>query len=238
MGDDAKYAALAIVGLTFGFGSIVRTLSALSPALVKASAGLIPFGAGVALIGGGIGLAAWGMGELAAGMTTMFSAIDIPKLTALAAFIANSGGVNFVGNVLGGGGLAAMAGGIYLIAEALEALPNEAIELLTKLSALEMNVNLAPMTAGVGDLMKEINAVSAIKLASTAVIVQAAASSANAQNSKVAPAPEVKQETPKFEVTVLVDGVVSKAVTHSVRAVDRELIKSGLSIGGPSIPKP
>ena len=232
MGLEAIGAVAGIVAFGFAMKGMIAAFAALAPASATAAAGLIPFGAGIALVGAGIGGAAAGMGYLAEGMSKMFRAIDVAKLAALGKFMLDSGGLTGgIGNIIGGGGLAAMAAGIYLIGEALESIPRAAVELLTQLSDIEMNVKLAPLTGDVEEMMKSIDAVSAVKLAATALIVQGAAASAAAPAPAAPVAAAPRQETPKFEVTVLVDGVVSKAVTHSVQEVDRTIRNQGLGLG-------
>jgi len=227
MGLEAIGAIAGIVAFGFAMKVMIGAFAALAPASAAAAAGLIPFGAGIALVGGGIGLAAAGIGYMAEGMSKLFAAIDVEKILALSGLMASAGTMG----IFGAGGLGAMAIGIYAIGEALESIPQGAVELLTQLSDIQMNVKLAPLTADVEGVMKAIDAVSAVKLAATALIVQGAAASAAAPAPAAPVAAAPRQETPKFEVTVLVDGVVSKAVTHSVQEVDRTIRNQGLGLG-------
>ena len=158
------------------------------------------------MIGAGMGLAAAGIGHMAGGLAKMFDSIDIGKLAALAKFIVDVGGLNAIGSAAGAGALTAIAASIYLVGEALESIPESAIKMLNSLSNINITANITPLTADVQGVMDAIDGVSAVKLASTALIVTGASAAAAATNQRpvtaaAAPAPAA----PNVEVYVTLD---------------------------------
>ena len=225
MGLEAIGAVAGIVAFGFAMKVMIGAFAALAPASAAAAAGLIKFGVGVLIVGGGIALAGAGIGYMAEGLTKMFDSIDIGKLTALAKFIADVGGSNAIGSAAGAGALAAIAASIYLVGEALESIPESAIEMLNSLNSLDLTANITPLTADVQGVMDAIDGVSAVKLASTALIVTGASAAAATTNQRpvtaaAAPAPAA----PNVEVYVTLDS--EPIAVKTVEVFEKELGQS------------
>ena len=225
LGEAAWPAAAAIGVFTIAMATMIVKLAAVAPISAMAGAGLTKLGVGVLLVGGGIALAGAGIGYMAEGLTKMFDSIDIGKLTALAKFIADVGGSNAIGSAAGAGALAAIAASIYLVGEALESIPESAIEMLNSLNSLDLTANITPLTADVQGVMDAIDGVSAVKLASTALIVTGASAAAATTNQRpvtaaAAPAPAA----PNVEVYVTLDS--EPIAVKTVEVFEKELGQS------------
>jgi len=230
LGDAAGPATIAIVGFTAAFGLLILGLIAIvaGPHAAAVAAGLgvlIGVGKAATMIGAGMGLAAAGIGHMAEGLAKMFDSIDIGKLTALAKFIVDVGGLNAIGSATGAGALTAIAASIYLVGEALESIPESAIKMLNSLSNINITANLTPLTADVEGVMDAIDGVSAVKLASTALIVTGASAAAATTNQRpvtaaAAPAPAA----PNVEVYVTLDS--EPIAVKTVEVFEKELGQS------------
>ena len=225
LGEAAWPAAAAIGVFTIAMATMIVKLAAVAPIGAAAGAGLMKFGFALVLIGAGVGLAAAGIGYMAEGLAKMFDSIDIGKLTALAKFIADVGGFNAIGSAAGAGALAAIAASIYLVGEALESIPESAIEMLNSLNSLDLTANITPLTADVQGVMDAIDGVSAVKLASTALIVTGASAAAATTNQRpvtaaAAPAPAA----PNVEVYVTLDS--EPIAVKTVEVFEKELGQS------------
>jgi len=91
LGDAAPWAALGLGLFMLGMVAMVALLLYFAPAIIGATGVLLAFGGAVLLVGLGVGIAAVGIGMMAEGFAVMFTAIEVDKLLAFAAFIATIG---------------------------------------------------------------------------------------------------------------------------------------------------
>jgi len=147
------------LGLTMGGLAIVLGIFAM---VAGASAGpLLAFGGAVALIGAGIGIAAAGVGYMAEGISTLFTATDPTKITALIGLVV-AAAAGSAGLVIAGLGFVAMAGGMGLLAFVLKRIATkdlEAIALFTESLANTSASDMAKVASEIRAIAKAMDGI-------------------------------------------------------------------------------
>ena len=210
-GENAMEAVLGIAAFTAGFAVAMLIMAKLTPATTLATLGILAFGAATVMLGFGIKLAAEGIAEMATGFASMFNSLTAENTTLFTEFVATivAGSAGFA---TAGAGLGIMSLGIASIGRALDGMPIETLKELSKLGGIGVNVETSGAAQNIQTIMDEINKVDTLKLASAGLLVTAAAATAGAGGAApAAAAPIVKQEAPKVDVKVYIDGKQMKA---------------------------
>ena len=243
IGDNAGYAIGGILAFSLGMMGVIVVFAKMAPVVFVATAALIKFGFAVALVGGGIMLAAVGIGYMAssfAGLMKVASADQLMALGGALTLIAlSAAGLGSIAPVAGAG-MAILVLGFTGLALAMSYMSEELVSLgqfTTSLGALANNTSglkeVSAEIVAIAAAIKSLPAGRAIELSTAMKSSQISATSATMMQTVRAatPAAAAAATVPKFDVTVVVDGVVTKAVTKVSQKIQSEYLGTGGSLG-------
>ena len=250
IGDNAGYAVAGIIAFGVTMAGIITTFAYMAPVVLPATAALIKFGTAIAITGAGVGLAAAGIGYMAASFAGLMKVASADQLWALGGALAlisvSAAGLGYIAPIAGAG-MGILVLGFVGLAIALGMMSEELVSLekfTTSLGALVKD------STGLKEVATEIvniaNAISslpegrAIELSTAMRSSQISATSAAMMHSvrEASPAAATNQRDPVFEVKVLVDGVVTKAVHTVDKKIQGEYLDTGGGLIGAGAVRP
>jgi len=205
VGDNATEAVFGILAFGAAMAGMMFVFAKMAPVALGASGSLLAFGGAIALVGLGVGLVAAGIGNMAEGFSALFASLTSENTKNFTTFVADiSGNASQLG--IAAVGLVLMSKGVSSLGAALSAIPTESLDKLANLSGVGVDVQVGGAVDNIKAIMQAVNEVDTLKLAAAGLLVTGATATAAGGAAPAAAAPVVKQEAPKVDVKVYIDG--------------------------------